>query len=52
MMTPLDIQTTKFSNSTLGYKIAEVDNFLAEVLTNYEFFYRTSKESEEKRKAL
>ena len=52
MMTPLDIQTVKFSNSTLGYKKAEVDSFVSEVLTNYEFLYRNSKESDEKVKSL
>lgn len=52
MMTPLDIQTVKFSNSTLGYKKSEVDSFFSEVLTNYEFLYRTAKESEEKIKSL
>lgn len=48
MLTPLDIQTVKFSNSTLGYKKSEVDAFLDEVLINYEHLYRTSKESGDK----
>ncbi len=52
MMTPLDIQTVKFSNSTLGYKKAEVDSFVAEILTDYEKLYKESGESSEKIKSL
>ena len=52
MMTPLDIQTVKFSNSTLGYKKSEVDSFVAEVLTNYESLYRSVNESAQKISSL
>lgn len=52
MMTPLDIQTVKFSNSTLGYKKSEVDSFVAEVLTNYESLYRSANESAQKISSL
>lgn len=52
MMTPLDIQTVKFSNSTLGYKKSEVDSFVAEVLTNYESLYRNVNESSQKISSL
>ncbi len=52
MMTPLDIQTVKFSNSPMGYKKAEVDSFVAEVLTNYESLYRSTNESAQKISSL
>lgn len=52
MMTPLDIQTVKFSNSAMGYKKAEVDSFVAEVLTNYETLYREANESAQKISSL
>lgn len=48
MMTPLDIQNKKFSNATLGYKKAEVDMFMEEVLNDYEKLYKTANESKEK----
>ena len=52
MMTPLDIQTVKFSGATLGYKKAEVDSFVSQVLTDYEVLYRTNKELNEKINSL
>lgn len=52
MMTPLDIQTVKFSGSTLGYKKSEVDSFVSQVLTDYELLYRTNKELNEKISSL
>ena len=52
MMTPLDIQTVKFSGATLGYKKSEVEAFLDEVLLNYEHLYRANKESNDKINAL
>jgi len=52
MMTPLDIQTVKFSNSPMGYKKSEVDSFIAQILTDYEKLYKDSTESGEKIKSL
>ncbi|MBQ4528111.1 MAG: DivIVA domain-containing protein [Clostridia bacterium] len=52
MITPLDIQTIKFASSPMGYKKAEVDEFLQELLKNYERLYKNSNESSEKIKAL
>lgn len=52
MMTPLDIQTVKFSNAAVGYKKSEVDNFVAQVLTDYEKLYKDSAESGEKINSL
>ena len=48
MMTPLDIQNKSFSSGTLGYKKAEVDSFMAEVLADYEKLYKMNAESKEK----
>lgn len=39
MLTPLDIQNKKFSG-TMGYKKAEVDDFLELVLRDYETMYK------------
>lgn len=52
MMTPLDIQTVKFSNSPMGYKKSEVDSFVAQILTDYEKLYKDAAESSEKIKSL
>ncbi|MBQ4630653.1 MAG: DivIVA domain-containing protein [Clostridia bacterium] len=52
MLTPLDIKTTKFSTSALGYKKAEVDAFMDEILKNYEKLYKTVNDSNDKIKAL
>jgi len=52
MMTPLDIQNAKFTNSPMGYKKTEVDSFLAEVLAEYEKLYKEANEANEKVKSL
>ena len=52
MMTPLDIQNKSFSSGTLGYKKAEVDSFMAEVLADYEKLYKMNAESKEKINSL
>jgi len=52
MMTPMDLQNKKFSGTPLGYKKAEVDEFFAEVLSDYEILYKGMKEAENKIKAL
>ena len=52
MMTPLDIQNKSFSSGTLGYKKAEVDSFMAEVLADYEKLYKMNAESKEKVNSL
>ncbi len=52
MITPLDIQKKTFSNSPLGYKKQEVDDFQDEILVEYELLYKEYKASEEKIKEL
>ncbi len=52
MITPLDIQNKKYSNAPLGYKKAEVDAFMADILKDYEQLYRASGESKEKINSL
>ena len=36
MITPVDIQTKKYSSSAMGYKKAEVDEFMELLLRDYE----------------
>ena len=45
MITPLDIQTKTFSNSEMGYKKAEVDAFIEELLRDYETLYKSTNDS-------
>lgn len=52
MLTPLEIQTTKFATAPMGYKKAEVDQFMADVLKDFEFLYKGSAESNERIKSL
>lgn len=40
MLTPLDIQNKKFASGAMGYKKAEVDEFLELVLRDYETMYK------------
>ena len=41
MITPLDIENKKFNKQMMnGYNVEEVDNFLDEVLEDYEKNYR------------
>lgn len=43
MITPLDIENKKFSKKTLnGYNPEEVDDFLDEIMSDYEKIYRQS----------
>ena len=45
MITPLDIENKKFSKKTLnGYNPEEVDDFLDELMGDYEKIYRQSSE--------
>lgn len=52
MMTPLDIQNKSFSSGTLGYKKAEVDSFMIELLSDYEKLYKANGEAKEKINSL
>ncbi len=52
MMTPLDIQNKSFSSAAVGYKKAEVDAFMTEVLADYEKLYKMNAESKEKINSL
>ena len=42
MLTPLDIQNQEFRKAFRGYNEAEVDEFLEQVLHDYEELYRTN----------
>lgn len=48
MLTPLDIQNKNFSKGMRGYKIAEVESFLDEVISDYEKLYKENTELKEK----
>ena len=52
MMTPLDIQNTKFQSSALGYKKNEVDEFMTDIIKDYEKLYIAYNESKEKISSL
>lgn len=43
MLTPLDIQNKEFQKGIRGYKEAEVDGFLDEVIADYEQIYKENK---------
>ena len=47
-MTPLDIHNKEFSKSFRGYDEDEVNNFLEQVIKDYELIIREKKELEEK----
>ena len=42
MITPVDIQTKKYSSSAMGYKKAEVDEFMELLLRDYETMYKNN----------
>ena len=42
MLTPLDIQNKDFSSGAVGYKKAEVDEFLGLLLKDYETMYKNN----------
>lgn len=42
MLTPLDIQNKNFSSGAMGYKKAEVDEFLGLLLKDYENMYKNN----------
>ncbi len=48
MLTPLDIQNKEFKTAFRGYKEAEVDRFLDEVIMDYEKVYRENLELKDK----
>lgn len=52
MLTPLDIQNTKFATSAIGYKKSEVDQFMTDLLKDYEAVYKKNAESSERIKSL
>ncbi|QQY78735.1 cell division initiation protein [Keratinibaculum paraultunense] len=48
MITPLDIQNKEFNRSFRGYKESEVDQFLDEIIDDYERLYRENIELKDK----
>ena len=42
MLTPLDIQNKKFTSGAMGYKKAEVDEFLDLLVRDYENMYKNN----------
>lgn len=48
MITPLDIQNKEFKKSVRGYKESEVDEFLDEVIKDYEKIYKENIELKDK----
>ncbi len=44
MITPIDIQNKVFKSGGLGYDKKDVDNFMQELLENYEMLYRENME--------
>lgn len=48
MITPLDIQNKEFKRSVRGYKESEVDEFLDEVIKDYEKIYKENIELKDK----
>ena len=48
MITPLDIQNKEFRKSFMGYKSQEVDNFLDEIVSDYENLYKENIELKDK----
>ncbi|HSH36238.1 DivIVA domain-containing protein [Schnuerera sp.] len=48
MITPLDIQNKEFKKSFRGYKEAEVDHFLDEIIEDYEKIYKENIELKDK----
>ena len=47
MLTPMDIHNTTFSKGLRGYAQEEVEQFLEEVVNDYEKIYREHREMEE-----
>ena len=48
MITPLDIQNKEFKKSFRGYKESEVDQFLDEIIEDYEKLYKENIELKDK----
>lgn len=48
MITPMDIHNKEFAKGFRGYSAEEVDSFLAELVSDYENFYRENRELKEK----
>ena len=48
MITPLDIESKVFKKGPMGYSTSEVDNFLKEILTDYEKAYKENIELKDK----
>lgn len=48
MLTPLDIQNKEFKKALRGYKEDEVDEFLDEIMLNYEKMFKENSELKEK----
>ena len=53
MLTPLEIENMKFSKQVVnGYNTEEVDDFLDELLKDYELLYKENKELKDKASSL
>ncbi len=48
MLTPLDIENKKFKKKPLGYSEIEVEEFLTEIITDYEKLYKENLEFKDK----
>src|SRR5690554_51901 len=48
MLTPLDIQNKEFKKGIRGYKEDEVDEFLDEIMINYEKLFKENAELKDK----
>lgn len=52
MFTPLDIESTNFKKTPMGYSCTEVDKFLNDIVKDYEYLYKENIELKDKIKAL
>ena len=52
MLTPIELQNHSFKSGGLGYDKKDVDQFMKEVLENYEALYREKMELEDKFNAM
>ena len=48
MITPLEIQNKEFKKGIRGYKEAEIDSFLDEIIVDYEKLYKENNEMKDK----
>lgn len=45
MLTPLDIENVKFRKSFKGYNVEDVDNFLDQLIKDYQKLYKENLEN-------